>query len=358
MNNTIITLFSSNATVQYVKDVFSVLSLPRGSLFQFRYQHNYLDPRTMAFFSNSSKKMNSRALVVFKSKYNSPVDNSFCIPIRWVRIKSISQIPNGYAVYFELDGYPKLTSEFRNQSATFQGLNQNAQSIFQQMGNNDYSVWGESLSIVSLEDEPRRDGENWLEIVRKLALVPGYNDYHFLKCSPFYIDELDFNTGNHQKVNCAKNQHLTEFVEGRCVNVDIEYYSANYNSSKKRQVELLVDSNVLSKSKGLRTTLQSRYGTIKIGLQSKIVANHTISEVIVSTVSSAVDELGTELVFPIVVVKNKASKLVKAIITGVGALLVALPGIIGDSLDVGWNILIAIAGALVLGINNYRESKE
>ena len=51
-------------------------------------------------------------------------------------------------------------------------------------------------------------------------------------------------------------------------------------------------------------------------------------------------------------------KILKSIITSIGALLVAMPGIINDSLDVGWNILIAGLGVLVLGINNYWESKE
>ena len=119
-----------------------------------------------------------------------------------------------------------------------------------------------------------------------------------------------------------------------------------------------MDNNIISKAKGLHSILQSRYGTIRLGLQPKKVANKTITEVIITSSSSVSNELETEIVFPIIVIKNKFHKLIKAFITAAGALLVALPGIIGDNLDMGWNILIAGIGVLVLGINNYWESKE
>ena len=47
----IITLFSSESTARYIKDVFSVLALPRGSVFQFRYDTQYIDPRLLTMFS-------------------------------------------------------------------------------------------------------------------------------------------------------------------------------------------------------------------------------------------------------------------------------------------------------------------
>lgn len=359
MNNQemIITLFSSNSTVQYIKDIFSVLSLPRGSIFQFRYQSDYIDPRLRGIFNNNNN-LNLRALVVFRSNILSPDDQHFYIPIRWVKIKSIIQMPNGYTVNFEIHGYPIYTPNFRNKSTSFKGINESAKHFFQQMGNNDYAVWGESLAIVNLDDDEDRDSENWYDIVCRLTLLPGYKDYHFLKCSFPYVEKIDNDMGTIKKIECNVDNNFTQFIEHKCVYIDIEYYSANYDQSKKRQIDVFVDENVLSKAKGLRTTLQSRYGTIKLGLQPKKVTNKTITEVVINTNSSIPDELQTEITFPVVVIKNKIKKILKAIITSIGALLVAMPGIINDSLDVGWNILIAGLGVLVLGINNYWESKE
>lgn len=357
MNNqsTIITLFSSNSTVQYTKDIFSVLSLPRGSVFQFRYQNNYIDPRVRGIFDNN-QNLDLKALIAFRSKSGSPNDQCFYVPIRWVKVKSIMQISNGYTVNFEINGYPNYTSDFRNKSTSFQGINESAQLFFQQMGNTDYAVWGESLVIVNFDDDADRDSENWFEIVRRLTLLPDYKNYYFLKCSSPYIEKINNEIFKKEKCNIKKN--FTQFMEGKCVYIDIEYYSANYEPNKKRQIDVFVDENILSKAKGLRTTLQSRYGTIKIGLQPKKVMNKTITEVVINTNSSTPNELQTEIIFPIVVIKNKIHKLWKSIITSIGALLVAMPGIINDNLDIGWNILIASFGVLVLGINNYWESKE
>ena len=55
MSNNILTLFSSDSTVQYTKDVFSVLSLPRDSIFQFRYQTQYVDDAVKTIFENEKK---------------------------------------------------------------------------------------------------------------------------------------------------------------------------------------------------------------------------------------------------------------------------------------------------------------
>lgn len=358
MNNqsTIITLFSSNATVQYTKDIFSVLSLPRGSIFQFRYQSNYIDPRVRGIFDNN-ENLNVRALIAFRSNSTAPDDNWFYIPIRWVKIKSIVQISNGYTVNFEINGYPSYTPDFRNKSNTFKEINECAKDFFHNMGKNDYAVWGEALTIVNLDDEEDRDSENWFEIVHKLTLLPDYKDYYFLKCSSPYVENIN-NNAICQKEKCSIKNKFTQFVEGRCVYIDIEYYAENYDPSIKRQIDVYVDENILSKVKGLRTNLQSRYGTIKLGLQSKKVMNKTLTEVVINTNSSTSDELQTEITFPIVVIKNKIHRVWKSIITSIGALLIALPGIINDSLNIGWNILIASLGILVLGINNYWESKE
>lgn len=360
MNNQIpiITLFSSDSTVQYIKDIFSVLSLPRGSVFQFRYLNNYVDPRAKALFSSNKKNLNIKALVAFRSSSSTQEDSRFYIPIRWVKIYSVVQISNGYTVNFEIEGYPAYTPDFSNKSTTFQEINKNAKTFFQTYNSNDFAVWGEALSIVKLDDDINRDGENWFEIVRRLTLLPDYKEYCFFKCSSPYIEKTNNYNGEYEKCECIKNGNLTQFIEGKCVNIDVEYYSESYDKNKKRSIDILIDETVLSKAKGLHAVMQSRYGTLKIGLQPKKVSNNTITEVVINTSSSDINELGTEIVFPVVISKNRLHKIVKATITAVGALLVALPGIIGDNIHIGWNIIFAGTGVLVLGINNYWESKE
>lgn len=355
--NTIVTLFSSNSTDQYIKDIFSVLALPRGSFFEFRYEKKYIDTRVTALLQGA-KKLNIKALVAFRSSHNSPPENCFCIPIRWVRIDSVENISNGYSITFEIEDYPVLNHDFRSDISTYEKLSENAYDFFCNCQTQNYAVWGETLPIVSLtESSTNREQESWFEIVKKINLIPDYSDYHFFKCSNFYTEKID-KKGNYIKNECTQKEHLTRVTEGTCVYVDIEYYSNCHITTQKRNITVSLDENAFSQAKGLHNSIQSRYGFLKFAFQPKMVSNNTITEIALYSTSSLTSEIPTEIIFPIILVKNKTYSIVKSAITALGALLVASPGIIGDKLHIGWNILIAGMGVLTIGINNYFESKE
>lgn len=353
----IITLFSSDATIQYKKDIFSVLALPRNSVFQFRYESKYIDPRVLTLLGNFSND-NIAVLIAFRSKSDCSDDKSFYIPIRWGTIDSIIHISNGYAINFKVDGYPSYTSDFMNSTHSFAGINECAKKYFEANKNNDYAVWGDSLPTVNVDDRTNSaDEKNWFEIVRRLAHIPGNEDYYFFKCSQLYTEKYQKSKRTYTNILCTQKDSFTKIVEGKCTNIDIEYYTTKYSNDKNRQIDVFVDDNILSKSKGLKTLLQSRYGTKKLGFQSKKISNNTVTEITICTKSN-VEELPTEIVIPVMIVKNRGYKLKKAIIMSIGALLVSLPGIIGSSIEVGWNIFIAGIGVAIMGINNYWESKE
>ena len=60
MNDMILTLFSSDATLQYTKDIFSVLSLPRNWIFQFRDLTEFVVNSAKAIFENENSGAGSR----------------------------------------------------------------------------------------------------------------------------------------------------------------------------------------------------------------------------------------------------------------------------------------------------------
>lgn len=365
MADIILTLLSSNQTVQYEQNIFSVLSLPRDSVFQFSYQEKYID-KSVKYLFNTNKKINNRAVVVFRSKVQKKekkeVTQSFCIPIRWVQIQSVERISNdGWVITFVTKGYPKYTSQFASDSESFLGMNQSAVKFFSTLAERDLSVLGRAIDLVEVEENtsaPENDSDNWFEIVNRIALIPAYKDYHFLKCSKFYMQKMKGKIYMPTKTWCEiKDNHIV-VIEREPVYIDIEYFAATYTRAMKRKIDVLFNDKVLNRVSGLLTTLQSRYGTKKIGFQPQKVANNTVSEVVIATKNAWNDELLTELIFPIIVQKNRKYRLLKAIVMGFGALLVALPGITKDSLQLIWNIVLAGLGVLVLGIGSYWESKE
>lgn len=366
MADIILTLLSSNQVVQYEQNIFSVLSLPRDSIFQFSYQEKYLDKSVIKLF-NTNKILNNRAVVVFRSKAPKKskklkVEESFCIPIRWVQIQSVERISNGgWVITFVIKGYPKYTSQFASDSESFRGINQSAGKFFSNLKKHYLSVLGRAIDLVEVDENtctPESDSENWYEIVKSIARIPAYKDYHFLKCSKFYMQKMDGKTYMPIKTWCEiKDNHIV-VIEREPLYIDIEYFAATYTRDVKRKIDVLFNDKVLNRTSGLLATLQSRYGTMKIGFQSQKVANNTITELVITTKNAQNDELLTELKFPIIVKKDKKYRLGKAIVMGLGALLVALPGITRDNIQLIWNIILAGLGVLVLGVGSYWESKD
>ena len=364
MNEKILTLFSSDHTKQYEKDVFSVLSLPRGCKFQFRYEKNYVEDSVKAIFTNNRDLSKYRALVAFRSSSDTQFPKSFIIPIRWVRIDSIESISNGgWAVYFITEGYPKFTYEFSNIS-TMEQLSTSAESIFNSLGNGnrDLAVLSHAINLVDLDmnkSSEERDRENWFDIIKSISIIDKYKKMHFLKCSKFYTLQTDSNQTLTRVYNNSNNFNI-EMVEKKPSYIDVEYYSLEYDNAKNDELVVLINDKIINKTNGLRNALDSRYGTKTIGFQPQSVPHYTYTEIVISTKGSNDDlnTVNTELSFPIVVEKNKVYRGLKAFMMAVGGLFVALPGIVQTSVTLNWNIGFAAIGALILGITSYWESKE
>lgn len=336
-----------------------MLSLPRNSIFQFRYQAQYVDDAVKTVFENDKGYTGHRVLIAFRSSANTAEDDMFILPIRWAVITSVKLFSDVYSVYFKLTGYPTFTHAFKSSVSDYSKINEYAKNYFQ-THNKDIAVHSVPLDAVEIRncDDIERDTENWRSIVEAFTKIPTYSDCYFLKCSSLYTEKFKSRKKQKTIVNCPiKDGHFI-LTEGQCTNLNIEYYSSIYDRQRVQKIEVLVDENVVRKVKGMRTLFQSRYGCVTLGFQSQNNSNNTVSEICIRTESIPANVIQTDAVFPIITQKNEAYKIKKSIIMGIGAALVALPGIIGDTIHVAWNIALAILGVLILGINNYWESKE
>ena len=358
MNDKILTLFSSNHTLQYEKDVFSVLSLPRGCEFQFRYEKDYVEDSVKTIFLNDRDISKYKALVAFRSASEINEPESFIIPIRWVRIDRVESNANSiWSVYFITEGYPKFTYEYSNLTTTDQ-LSSSAELIFKSFSKRDLAVLPNTISSVELDENKStedRDKENWFDIIKRIAILSKYKKMHFLRCTKFY----GFNESLSKIYNNVVNSRI-EMIEKKPAYIDVEYYSIEYNKSDKNELEVFVNDKILNKTNGLKNSLDSRYGTKTIGFQPQSVPNNTYTEIVISTKTTPTsqDLINTELSFPIIVAKNKSYRALKAFVMALGGLFVALPGIIDTNLFYGWNIVLATIGVAILGIGSYWESEE
>lgn len=364
MSNKVITLFSSESTVRYIKDIFTVLALPRGSVYQFRYDTQYIDSELLDEFDQLKQDDNIhglKALIAFRSKSQNTVETEmFYLPIRWASIISVATIANGYTVYFKLEGYPDYNQNFKTACTHFTTLNEAAKELFLRKypHKDNYAIWpGQLPSVASYDDDKKRDSDLWFQVVSSLSKIPTYQEYQFVKCSNIYTKKLSDNQ-TVDKQYCSTKANCSILTEGKCAYIDIEYYSEKYDKNIVRELEVIVDDKVVRKSKGMYSNIESRYGEIRLGFQPQKTANHTISEIVIVSKSNKSQELATDIRFPIIVNKNTSFKAVKAIVTAVGGLFVALPGVLGSASDVWINIAFAVVGVGILGVNTYWDSKE
>ncbi len=343
----LLTLFSSESTIKYIKDIFCVLALPRDAEYQFRYETRHVQNSVRAIFSSSNCR-GTRALVAFRSKNTEALDKRFVIPIRWVEIIDVIFVADFYTVKFKVKCFPSFSNDFRDQCHSFQQINAFAREILKDDSINDLAVINNVLSIVGdHNDDKNRDSEYWRNIVSALSLVPQYGNYYFLRCSPFlFADER----------LCDFRDNITTLEEGICVYLQIEFYQRKYDNADDSKIEVILDNNIISQSSGLKTRMETRYDSVKVGFQPKITINGTISEVIICT-SGSTNRNQTEITLPIRIVKRKYSRVLKAIVMTVGACLVGLPGLFPDTIDVSWKILLAFSGAALMGVNYFMDSR-
>lgn len=355
MADNILTLFSSNSTIQYTKDIFSVLSLPRNCHIQFRYQSQYVENSVKAIFENTNLGAGTKVLLAFRSNSKEDTANMFIVPIRWAKIISVKHFSDVYTVSLELLGYPSFSTAFRAKSANYNEINLYANNFLIGEKKNLAAI-STCLDLVELEDKIEKDIENWRAIVESLTKIPQYSKCYFLKYSAIYKENYRF--GKTKRKECKMVNGRFVLTEEQLVNIDIEYYSSDYSESIKRKIDVDVDGIAVKHVKGLRTIIQSRYGSIALGFQPLKVSNNTISEIILCTSSQPEEKIQTDIVLPVILKTNKKHRIRHAIIMSVGAALVALPGILSNNVDISLNIALGVIGALTLGVNYFLDPKE
>lgn len=363
MREKFLTIFSSDWTRQYELDIFSILSLPRNCMFSISYQDKYLDSSVKTMFEKKNYKFGNRALIIFRSNAEKLDNTKFCIPIRWVQIKSFERMVNdGWTIHFVTQGYPEFSPEYAAKTNCLSGIEKLAEETFAIFSHEELSVLNSLLNCVNSDKHSSgltSDSKNWTEIIKRIAMVPQYANYHFLKCSKLFAPRVNPITHTTRKKWCKlKNNHFA-VTEQTPLYVDIEYYATDYKSDFQKTIDIWVNEKALTRTNGYQISLLSRYGTKRFGFQPQKVPDNTFTEIEIALKRSSDNKLLTEIVFPVVVNKNKKYRAFKALIMGVGALLVALPGMMSDEgVLIFEKILYAGAGGIILALGGYMESKE
>ncbi len=345
-NDVYFTLFSSDSTLKYTKDILNVLAAPENGIYHFRYEDTYVQTDAKAMFNNwNGCRM---AVVVFRSSATANEDQWFFVPIRWVEIIEVEYVANFYTITFRMKKYPKFSTDFENKCYQFVGINASAKDYFgTSREHNQLSVRRDLLPIVDTNYE-HADDNNWLKIVKALSLISGYESIHFLRCSPIYVGDR----------RCETQNEFTILEEGKYVYVKIDYYQNEYTPNINGKINVDANPGAITVASGIGNELESRYDSVKLGFQAKKSMDNSISEINIYTTGNHNLNLETKIIIPVKIVKNKYSQLFRSTIMAAGAFLVGLPGILGSNVDLWLRVCISLVGAGIMSISNFMGAKE
>ena len=112
-----LTLFSSDSSGQYKKDIYNVIAAPYNSEYRFRYTTKYIDPSLLTQLKEDAFA-NSKALIVFRRNSDKQGVNPFMVPIRWATIKQSYLINEICIIDFVIKDYPEFNQAFKEASTS------------------------------------------------------------------------------------------------------------------------------------------------------------------------------------------------------------------------------------------------
>lgn len=337
----VITLFTSDSRPKYINDALSVLSLPPGSRYQFRYELKYLPASVQALFE-AGEVGDIRLLIAFKSEPKVVGDKTIIVPLRWARVVEVERITDFFVIRFSVEGYPVFRG---NQVPSNRGsLEEISNKYLDSVPQSEMKLPVHLGATNLVETSDNADKNAWIVIARVMSFHKIFAEVHFLRVSTPTSDK-----GNELWRDAEGN---FEIKEGNYLHIPIDYFASSYSESEPI-LEVIPDGQTLRIASGGKTRLDSRYDSIKVWLQAKDVSGRTRSEIQIHTEGGKATCPQTVVRMPLVVRNSVFTVVAKTLVSGLGAVLIAMPGLLGPSADLWLRGILAAAGALLvsLGLN-------
>ena len=331
---------SSDARPRYAQDVLAALALPRAAVLQFRYAANYVDPALRDACSNQSI-VGRRCLLAYVSQRSAPMQH--LVPVRYAEVVGVDAVADLFVFRFRLDAYPDLT----DWALDVDVLAASARSVLNGMMKRS----GGPLFMASFRT-PRLpydvgaasdDAAGWIEITRRLATVPTFARCHFVK--------LDAPRSDSGTVLPLDEHGEVTVTEGQSLSVRLTYYCDEYYDAPKQiNAETLGDQVKMVSTAAV--PVSSRYDNVEFRLHAQPAPSRAFSRFKVTmTASEDAGDVPTVIDFPITVRPSRRDLLLRVATSGIGALAVAAPAILGSSSDLGLRLGLATAGALLIAFS-------
>jgi hypothetical protein len=333
-------LFSSTQRRRYLEDNLTALALPPDSVIQFRYGRTYVASQLQEAVSKKTV-IGQRVLLAMISDTDGPAP-PFVLPVRFATVVYAEPLADMYIFKLRIAGYPIL----RNYPGTEDDIRSHSISLLQQLKQQNQGTYFPATT--RFPDFHVGGGgdqtQNWVDITERLAVHPAYANSFFLRLgSPIQQNgrSISFDGEGRLRVSAHDSARL-----------QVSFLSREYTEVKKALV-CSTDGKFLRVSSEETYDVASRYDNVEFWLQPSAIpfeayARATVQLVYDPSLSSTPPT--TSVRFPVVIRRSRSRVASRIATTALGALLVALPAILGQNSSLALRILCAIVGATLISL--------
>jgi hypothetical protein len=268
----------------------------------------------------------------------------FLLPIRIATITHAENVADMFVLRLRVGGYPDPSDSPMNLTEICTDSAKLYAKLVQSNGGHYYpaTVKFPNLHISSAGDPAQK----WIGIARRLTLHPTFAASYFMRIEPPV-------STSRRKVSFDGLGTL-RLNDGQSVKVPVSFYSAQYSEGSRVTLSCTTDGTFLKVSSDDTYDVALRYDSVEFWLQPRTELFDALAR---ATIKLSCDTpkgdggprpLTTNTYFPVVVARSRSRLAVKIAATAVGAFLVALPAILGQSASLRLRVLVAVLGALLL----------
>jgi len=346
--NTSVLLFSSNLRRRYAEDILTAIALPRGAVIQFRYGAPYVTAELQQRVATQSI-LGTRAVIAFIADFPgaepspSPGILPFIVPVRAARFVYARSFADFFILRLQVDDYPDLSqmtrSEVRERSRVFYDhlvdMNQRYYPAVTRFPN------------VDLGDNPDIDDSlRWLSVVERLALHNTFASSYFVR-----MEQPTLPNGKTADFDAVGRLSLRD---GQTTKLNVNFLGKEYSEQSKKVLMCATDGRFLRVSSDNSYEVAHRYDSVEFWLQPNTENFDSLARVTIrletkgSSTSETDSYLTTSVNIPVVVKRSRPRLALRLSLTAGGAILVALPAILGQHSSLRVRIVAAVLGAFLL----------
>jgi hypothetical protein len=317
------------------------LASPVGVTIKFRYEDEYV-VADVDRDVESGQIIGSEALLVFVADVDSGSQDPFVVPVRYAQVVSATRHGNMFVFnlrlceYVDLDQYPRDHDSIRRLSRDF--------IIGLKSSNKRYFPAIYSAPDLHIRRSKKLPDEAWQHAAIRLASHPTFKDTYFLR-----VDAPVTQRGGELPLD---EDGRLQVVDQRTIKISTRFYSEKYDSQLKPLLACSTDGTFLRISSASEFEISHRYDSFEFWIHPTALSYETLSLLTVSLSDSTPGSpiLPTYVRFPVTVRRLSSQLIARLLTTSAGALLVALPAILGSGTPIMVRILSAVLGAILLAI--------